>query len=86
MTIERRLEVVKKLKKEFQIERILFSITNFISFMALMYCLGLFLLENNLNKQILVTMFGSSGLVTLSSLRILKMWDDSLRVVFGGRK
>jgi hypothetical protein len=86
MTIERRFEIVKKLKREYFAERVIFLITNVISFMCLMACLIWIFCHGEINGQILGTIFGSSGVVGVSCYRILKMWDDSLRVVFGEKK
>ena len=81
MKVQDRFQVIKGLKDVFKFERYLYALTNVIAFLLLAFCC-ISIIRREVNMATLSTLFGSSGLVSYSSLKVLKMWDDSLKAIF----
>jgi len=83
---EKKYVVLKKILNDNSLARNVYLTANIISFFTLLPCCFIVLKDKNFDPVVLGTIFGSSGIVGATSIKILKIWDDSLTVVFGRKK
>lgn len=79
-----RYEIVEKLIKLFKFERIVHLIVTGLSLIILIVSISLMISTGNIGKAELSLMFGSSGLVTYTAGRLLRMWDQALKIIVTG--
>jgi len=78
--LRERLEVVKDLIAVFKFERVVYLTITLVSFVTLMICAILILAGERGNGALPVTLlFGSSGAISYTGARLLKMWSDALK-------
>lgn len=77
------LDALERLLRLFQLERTIHLIVGIIGFLMLLYAAVMLLTPSNLktNTTLLVSLFGSSGLITLSSARITYFFNRAFRLV-----
>lgn len=78
---DRRLEAVKTLISIFRLERITYLIITVLSLFMLLIAASMVMLKGNRDIAILGALFGSSGLITYSLGRLLRMWDQALALL-----
>lgn len=77
-----RMKAVEKLITVFKLERMVHLGVTLIS-LVLLIAAGIFLFfDDSVSKiAVLSLMFGSSGLITYSAGRLLKMWDQAMSML-----
>ena len=76
-----RLDAVERLVQMFRIERIVHLLVTSISLAMLLFSAGVLIYRAGADIPVLVGLFGSSGLISYSAGRLLKMWDQALQVL-----
>lgn len=77
--LERRLGVVKELTSLFKFERMVYLTVTILSLLMLMGAAFSLILRDKAGTAELSMMFGSSGLITYSTGRLLFMWNEALK-------
>lgn len=77
-----RFKVVAELTKMYRPERFTYLGISIISFLILITSVIVVLIDSSDRSVVLVSMFGSSGVVTLASGRSLYMWKESMSRLF----
>lgn len=80
--LNERLRVVQELVKTFRFERYVYLGTNSLAVIMLLLAAGKLLLQNKPDIAVLTALFGSSGLIAFSLGRLLKMWDQAVKMLF----
>lgn len=79
---EELLYLVRGLVDIFKVEKWLYNLTTVLSFLFLFICAIVMLARGFCENIYLVYgMFGSSGVIALTSGRLLKMWNDVIKFV-----
>jgi len=76
-----RMEVVEKLTSLFRLERMVHLAVTTISLIMLLFSALYLIYTSHAEAPTLTLMFGSSGLITYSANRLLRMWDQALQVL-----
>jgi hypothetical protein len=82
--LEKRYSIVEKLVKLFKFERIIHLTVTAISLVILLVAISIMIYKKEAGKAELSLMFGSSGLVTYTGGRLLRMWDQALKIIVTG--
>ena len=77
--IHKRLEVVKELTNLFKFERMVYLIVTILSLLMLFGAATSLMIRDKAGTAELTLMFGSSGLITYSTGRLLFMWNEALK-------
>ena len=83
--LNNRYLIVEKLIKLFKFERITHLIVTALSLIILLIAISLMIYNKEAGKAELSLMFGSSGLVTYTGGKLLKMWDQALKIIVTGK-
>lgn len=83
--LKMRYEIVEKLTKLFKFERMVYLFMTIIALLILLVTITLTIINGAAKTADLTLMFGSSGLITLSIGRLLKMWDQALKTIVTGK-
>lgn len=75
------IDIIRDLVKIFRFERILYSISAIIAFLILICCTIYSLCNGVISTLEIIAMCGSSGVITFTCGRFLKMWDDAIKLV-----
>lgn len=73
--------VVEKLVKLFRYERIVHLIVTGVSLIILIGAISVMVIFHQAGTAELSLMFGSSGLITYTGGRLLRMWDQAISVI-----
>jgi O-antigen/teichoic acid export membrane protein len=76
-----RYKVVEKLTRLFRFERIFYLIATSLCVLMLFFAIISMFFKEKYGSVELTLMFGSSGLITMSVARLLKMWDKALNII-----
>src|SRR5215467_2771665 len=76
-----RVEAVERLAQLFKIERFVYLGVTAISFLLLLTIAVRIFLQGGAQIAEWGLLFGSSGLITITSNRVLQMWSQALRMV-----
>lgn len=76
-----RIEAVERLANLFKLERMVHLGVTTISLIMLLLTAGFLIYKNQADPVVLGPLFGSSGLITYSANRLLRMWDQALQVL-----
>lgn len=79
--LEATLNALDRLLKMFMVERYLYLLLTAVSFALLLYAGYLMLSAKSLNTEVLVAIFGGSGLVAVSSARISWFFNRAFTIV-----
>jgi hypothetical protein len=79
--LDARMKAVEKLISLFRLERIVRLTVTTISLVMLLISAAFLLYKSQADYAVLTLMFGSSGLITYSANRLLRMWDQALQVL-----
>ncbi|WP_420322557.1 hypothetical protein [Flagellimonas sp.] len=82
--LDARYNTVKKLTKLHHFERMAHLVVNIASFLVLLTCTIIMLINKETDIMSLTGMFGSTGLITITTGRILKMWEKAMKAVITG--
>ncbi len=83
--LQKRYEIVEKLTALFKFERMIHLIVTTISLVILFVAIAFMLIKGSAGTAELSLMFGSSGLITYSAGRLLRMWDQALKIIITGK-
>jgi|SRR6185503_7411324 hypothetical protein len=75
------LNALDRLLGLFRVERMLHLIIGVVGFILLVYAIVLLLNNKEVNTTLLVALFGSSGLITVSSARITYFFNKAFKLV-----
>jgi hypothetical protein len=78
-----KMEVVEHLIQLFRMERIVYLTVTTLSLVMLLYCAGILIFRKQAGLETLAPLFGSSGLITYTTNRLFRMWDQAIRIVGG---
>ena len=78
-----RLKAIETLTRLFRMERMVYLFITTVSLVMLLVCAGFLIAHNNHDITVLSGLFGSSGLITYSLGRLLRMWDQALALLGG---
>jgi hypothetical protein len=78
-----RLAEAQRLFSLFRPERFVHLFLCASAFALLLWAAALMIMRQHAGKSELALIFGSGGLVTYTSNRLLVMWSDMVRIVFG---
>jgi hypothetical protein len=73
---------VLTLIKAFSFERYVYLTITSLSVVMLLAAAAKLLLSNKPDLAVLTALFGSSGLITYSLGRVLRMWDQAMNAIF----
>ncbi len=79
--LRERLEAVERLVELFRLERYVYLGVTLVSFLVLLGSGISIILREQSDHSILTLLFGSSGLITYSTGRVLWMWNGALKAV-----
>jgi hypothetical protein len=83
--LDERYSIVEKLVKLFKFERFIHLAVTAISLVILLVAISLMIYHKEAGKAELSLMFGSSGLITYTGGRLLRMWDQALKIIVTGK-
>lgn len=76
-----RMDAVERLVQLFRLERMVHLTVTSISLVLLLGSAVYLIWDSQASIEVLVALFGSSGLITYSASRLLRMWDQALEVL-----
>jgi uncharacterized membrane protein (UPF0136 family) len=76
-----RMDAVERLVALFRMERIVHLVVTTISLTMLLGSAAYLIVQSRADTPTLVALFGSSGLITYSANRLLRMWDQALEIL-----
>lgn len=81
--LDETLNALDRLLNLFRIERIVHLVAGVLAFLMLLYAMGLLIFRSqaNLDTTLLVSLFGSSGLIAVSSARITYFFNKAFKLV-----
>ncbi len=79
--LSERLQAVERLIQLFKLERMVHLLVTTISLGMLLTSAAVLIVRSGADLTVLTGLFGSSGLITYSAGRLLKMWDQALQVL-----
>ena len=77
----RRIHAVRQLLQMFRMERTIYVVVNCLSLALLLAVAVLLFNREELDQVLAFGLFGSGGLITFSTGKLLKMWSDALRLL-----
>lgn len=80
-TLDTILTSVERLLKLFEVERKIHLIIGIIGFSILLYACFLLITSKEISTTLLTALFGSSGLVTISSARITYFFNKAFNLI-----
>jgi hypothetical protein len=79
--LEERLQAVERLVKVFRVERFTYLVVTGLALLLMFASAVVLLIRHELTIPTLTLLFGSSGLISYSIGRLLKMWDQAIELV-----
>lgn len=76
-SMERRLEVVKDLALLFRFERMVYLFVS-VAALAVLFTMAIMLVSKQGPSKDAIALFAPSGVITYSTSRLLRMWQDAL--------
>lgn len=70
-------DIIKFLLDSFKLERYVYITVTVLSFIFLLIC-GTVILLSKQNYELVIGMFGSSGVIAYSCSQLLRMWKNSI--------
>ncbi|HEX2189936.1 MAG TPA: hypothetical protein VHG51_13610 [Longimicrobiaceae bacterium] len=75
------LNAVDRLLNLFRVERLVHLVIGAVAFLLLLYAVVLLVRQDGVSTSLLLSLFGSSGLITLSSARITYFFNKAFRLI-----
>jgi uncharacterized membrane protein len=75
------LNALERLLNMFRFERIIHLVIGVIGFLMLLYAIVLLIRSNGIDTALLISLFGSAGLITVSSARITYFFNKAFRLI-----
>jgi hypothetical protein len=83
-TMQERLEALKQLLQMFKVERMVYLGMTVAALVILLTCAVILLVKELPNAAVVGTgLFGSSGLITFTTGRLLRMWQQAFTAILG---
>ena len=79
--IDKRVAAIEHLVSLFRWERIAYLVATCLALALLLGAAAAVILRHQTSVEILTPLFGSSGLITYSLGRLLRMWDQALALI-----
>lgn len=76
-----RMDAVERLVELFRLERMVHITVVTVGVLLLLVASGYLIWKNSADAEILIVLFGSSGLIWNSASHLLRMWNQSLEVL-----
>jgi hypothetical protein len=76
-----RLAVVERVTALFRWERFTYLGITSVSLLLLLVSAGALIAREQASAEVLIMLFGSSGLITFSITRVLSMWERSIDLI-----
>ena len=83
--LKARMDAVERLTNLFKAERMAYLIMTGLSVLILLTSAGILLMQKTAGYGAITGLFGSSGIVTYTTGRLLFMWNQALRLLAGER-
>ena len=74
-----KVEAIERMLKAFKAERIMYLVATGISLGILIYCAITLTFKPDKNYEAIFGLFGSTGVISYSASRLLKMWSDAIK-------
>lgn len=75
------LNALERLLNLFRFERIIHLIIGIVAFLMLMYAIVLLIRSNGIDTALLISLFGSAGLITVSAARITYFFNKAFKLI-----
>lgn len=75
------INAVERLLNLFRIERIIHLIIGIVAFVMLAYAIVLLIRTKGMDTALLISLFGSAGLITVSSARITYFFNKAFKLI-----
>jgi len=75
------MDYVERLLKATRMERIAYLVVTSLSAAILLVSAGTLIWNKGADTPTLVGLFGSTGVVTITTAQILRVWSDAIRLV-----
>lgn len=79
-----RIDAIRELLALFRLERTVYLVITIFSLFILLTCAVVLMFRNTVGTPELIGLFGSSGGITYSTGRLLKMWSEAINVLQPG--
>ena len=79
--LKQTLDAMERLLNLFRFERAIHLVVGVVSFALLLYVIYSLASQNSLDKTLLIPLFGSAGLITVSSARITYFFNRAFKLV-----
>ena len=83
--LDKRYLLVERLIKLFKFERMVHLAVTSVSLVILLVSITMMIIKKEASNVELSLMFGSSGLITYTGGRLLRMWDQALKIIVTGK-
>jgi hypothetical protein len=81
-SLEDRLRIIERLLNAFRLDRYIYLGITVATFVALVVYLCVLIRSGTPSATELMLLVGPSGVISLLTLRVLRMWDDAIKIVF----
>lgn len=78
---QQRVDAIKQLLRLFRLERTVYLVITVSSLFVLLFCAAVLVKHAQIKTPELLGLFGSSGGITYSTGRLLRMWSEAIRVL-----
>lgn len=78
---QQRVDAIKQLLSLFRLERTVYLAITVSSLCVLLVCAAMLMIRTSVGTPELVGLFGSSGGITYSTGRLLRMWSEAIKVL-----
>ena len=78
---KQRIDAIKQLLKLFKLERTVYLVITVSSLIVLITCAIVLICKSSVGTPELVLLFSSSGGITYSTGRLLRMWSEAIRIL-----
>lgn len=75
------LNALERLLNLFRFERIIHLVIGVVAFLMLLYAIVLLIRSNGIDTALLISLFGSAGLITVSSARITYFFNKAFKLI-----
>lgn len=75
------LDALERLLNLFRVERIIHLAVGILAFLMLLYAITLLFRTEGVSTQLLISLFGSSGLIMVSSARITYFFNKAFQLI-----
>jgi hypothetical protein len=80
-TLNNTIRAIERLLALFRLERFIHLIIGILSFLMLVYAISLLVRDTKMTPELATTLFGSTGLITLSSARITYFFNKAFALI-----